>query len=94
MRSKLISATSTGNLFDSNSKRNTSKVIYRNPSRRNVSEKSLKEGASIDSIQTKNDNNKKNSSSNNNVNMSEYMINCVNKSKIITKNTSAQSGKN
>ena len=70
---------------------NTNKIIYKNITRKTTSEKSIKDNNSNDSIQIKNDLVKKNYST---VNNSEYMINSVNKGKLVSKISRQQSYKN
>lgn len=84
MKSKLIGVPSSGNLFDTNVKKNAvNKMFYKNFTKKLTNEKISKENTANDSIHLKSDLIKKTSSGN--INTNDYVINSMNKSKIVAK---------
>jgi len=90
MRAKIINNPSTGNIFDTSMKRDTSnKILYKNITRKIGSERNKNENVSNDSI--RNDVVKRNNS---NVNISDYLKNSLIKTKMTSKISNSKNYKN
>lgn len=80
LKSKLIGAPSSGNLFDSD-KKNSKKILTKNISKKIINDRNNNQNTSNESLQIHNENMQKS----NNLKINDYLSNNLNKSKIVAK---------